>query len=217
MKTHRLGIVFLILFILGGIDGVKSQNNPDWCSWTGVTLNYKINRSLRFMSKTEVRTKDNFSDFERFFINAGIGYKVLPGWELRGVLAYHRRSSTSRGDFNAYRYHIGSEATWKKGYFRIQWRERFQHTFVLGDGEIMIRSRLKFDYNIPSTILAPYFMVEAFNDVESENVFKAERIRYTPGVKFKLTDNYSLSVFYCRQDDGDRKSNIGGVEFFVNL
>lgn len=28
---------------------------------------------------------------------------------------------------------------------------------------------------------------------------------------------YSLSVFYCRQDDISRKTNIAGMEFIINL
>lgn len=74
-----------------------------------------------------------------------------------------------------------------------------------------------FDYNIPSTILSPYFSIEAFNDLENDDSFKAERIRYMPGLKINLSDMYSLSVFYCRQDDVSRKTNIAGVELIINL
>lgn len=214
MKTRSFWDILLFMFLLLNIDKACSQ---DWCSWTGVTVNHRITPIIRVMSKMEVRTKDNISDFERFFINAGLGYKILPKWELKGVLAYHRRSSISKGDFNAYRYHIGSEASWRKGSFRIQWRERFQHTFALGDGEMIVRFRLKFDYNFPSTIFSPYFAIETFNDIESNEFFKAGRIRYIPGMKLKLNSMYSMSVFYCLQDDRISKSNIAGVEFSIDL
>lgn len=219
MKTHRWGITLLVfcgLLMFGNIS-LTAQDRTDWSSWTSVVVNHKFNNSLRLMSKMQVRTRDNFSAFERFFVNTGLGYKVLPKWELKGVLAYHRRSSSSKGKFNAYRYHIGSEAAWKKGDFRIRWRERFQQTFAMGDVETIIRSRLMFDYNIPSTILAPYFSIETFNDLENDDFFKAGRIRYMPGLKINLSNMYSLSVFYCRQDDVSRKTNIAGVEFIVNL
>ena len=219
MKTHRLGItllVFCVLLMFGNIS-LTAQDRTDWSSWTSVVVNHKFNNSLRLMSKVQVRTRDNFSAFERFFVNAGLGYKVLPKWELKAVFAYHRRSSAFKGKYNAYRYHIGSEATWKKGDFRIRWRERFQQTFAFGDVENIIRSRLMFDYNIPSTILAPYFSIETFNDLENDDSFKAERIRYMPGLKINLSEMYSLSVFYCRQDDVSRKTNIAGVEFIINL
>lgn len=217
METHKLCVIWVLLSILFFVDEVRSQEKSDWCSWTGVTVNYKINDRMRLMSKTEVRSKDNISDFERFFINGGVGYKVLPKWELRGVLAYHRRSSSSKGDYNAYRYHIGSEASWKYGDFKIQWRERFQHTYLLEENELLIRSRLKFDYYIPSSMLAPYFSVETFNNIRNGSFFNADRVRYTPGMRVKLSETYSVSAFYCRQDDGAKKSNIAGVEFFINL
>lgn len=219
MKTHGWGIVMLVFcgFLTLGNTRLMAQDVTDWSSWTSVVVNHKFNSSLRLMSKMQVRSKDNFSAFERFFVNAGLGYKVLPKWELKAVFAYHRRSSASKGKYNAYRYHLGSEATWKKGDFRIRWRERFQQTFALGDVENIIRSRLMFDYNIPSTILSPYFSIEAFNDLENDDSFKAERIRYMPGLKINLSDMYSLSVFYCRQDDVSRKTNIAGVEFIINL
>ena len=219
MKTHRSGILLLVicgLLALGNFP-LMAQDGADWSSWTSVVVNHKFNKNLRLMSKVQVRSRDNFSAFERFFINAGLGYKVLPKWELKGVFAYHRRNSASKGNFNAYRYHLGSEAFWKKGDFRIRWRERFQHTFALGDDEMIIRSRLMFDYNIPSTILVPYFSIETFNDLENNDAFKAERIRYMPGLRMNLTDMYSLSVFYCRQDDISTKTNIAGVEFIINL
>lgn len=219
MKTHRLGILLVVFcgLLAFGNFPLMAQEGADWSSWTSVTVNHKFNKSLRIMSKAQVRTRDNFGAFERFFINAGLGYKVLPNWELKGVLAYHRRSSASKGSFNAYRYHLGSEAAWKKGNFRIRWRERFQQTFALGDDEMIIRSRLMFDYSIPSTILVPYFSVETFNDLGNNDFFKAERIRYMPGLRVNLTDMYSLSIFYCRQDDISRKTNIAGVEFIINL
>lgn len=219
MRTHRLGILLLVFcgFVALEHFPLMAQEGADWSSWTSVTVNHKFNKSLRIMSKAQVRTRDNFGAFERFFINAGLGYKVLPNWELKGVLAYHRRSSASKGNFNAYRYHLGSEAAWKKCNFRIRWRERFQQTFALGDDEMIIRSRLMFDYSIPSTILVPYFSVETFNDLGNNDFFKAERIRYMPGLRVNLTDMYSLSIFYCRQDDISRKTNIAGVEFIINL
>lgn len=219
MRTHRLGILLLVFcgFIVLEYFPLMAQGRADWSSWTSVTVNHKFNNRLRIMSKAQIRTRDNFGAFERFFINTGLGYKVLPNWELKGVLAYHLRSSASKGSFNAYRYHLGSEAAWKKGNFRIRWRERFQQTFALGDDEMIIRSRLMFDYSIPSTILVPYFSVETFNDLENNDFFKAERIRYMPGLRVNLTDMYSLSVFYCRQDDISRKTNIAGVEFIINL
>lgn len=215
MRTRVLCCICFSLFLLFA-NYALAQDGHDWCSWTGVALNYRISPDLRIMSKAQVRTKDDFSKFERFFINSGVGYKVLPRLELRAVVAYHRRSS-SKGEFNAYRYHLGSEASWKRGGFRFQWRERFQHTFALNDDEMMIRSRLKFDYTVPATIFTPYFSVETFNDIESDDFFDANRIRYIPGLKMKLTDMYFMSVFYCRQDDGTKKSNIAGVEFFINL
>ena len=219
MRTHRLGILLLVFcgFIALEHFPLMAQEAADWSSWTSVTVNHKFNKSLRIMSKAQVRTRDNFGAFERFFINAGLGYKVLPNWELKGVLAYHRRRSASKGSFNAYRYHLGSEAAWKKGDFRIRWRERFQQTFALGDDEMIIRSRLMFDYNIPSTILVPYFSIETFNDIENSSFFKAGRIRYMPGLRMIFTDMYTLSAFYCRQDDISRKTNIAGVEFIINL
>ena len=219
MRTHRLGKFFLVFcwLLALGYFPLKAQDGVDWSSWTSVVVNHKFNNSLRVMSKAQVRSRDNFSAFERFFINAGLGYKVLPNWEVKCVLAYHRRSSVSKGSFNAYRYHLGSEAFWRKGDFRIRWRERFQHTFAFGDGEMIVRSRLMFDYNIPSTILVPYFSIETFNDLEDNDFFKAERIRYMPGLRINLTNMYSLSVFYCRQDDVITKTNIAGVEFIINL
>ena len=219
MKTHRLGVILLVFcgFLIFENTRLMAQDFTDWSSWTSVVVNHKFNPSLRVMSKVQVRTRDDFGAFERFVVNAGLGYKVLPKWELKGVFAYHRRNSASKGEFNAYRYHIGSEATWKKGDFRIRWRERFQQTFALGDAETIIRLRLMFDYNIPSTILALYFSIETFNELENNDFFRAERIRYMPGLKINLSDMYSLSVFYCRQDDISRKTNIAGMEFIINL
>ena len=99
MKTHGWGIVMLVFcgFLTLGNTRLMAQDVTDWSSWTSVVVNHKFNSSLRLMSKMQLRSKDNFSAFERFFVNSGLGYKVLPRWELKAVLAYHRRSSASKG------------------------------------------------------------------------------------------------------------------------
>ena len=97
MKTHRSGILLLVFCGLLALVNFPliAQERADWSSWTSVVVNHKFNKNLRLMSKVQVRSRDNFSAFERFFINAGLGYKVLPKWELNGVFDYHRRSSAS--------------------------------------------------------------------------------------------------------------------------
>lgn len=88
MKTHRLGVILLVFcgFLIFENTRLMAQDFTDWSSWTSVVVNHKFNPSLRVMSKVQVRTRDDFGAFERFFVNAGLGYKVLPKWELKGVL-----------------------------------------------------------------------------------------------------------------------------------
>lgn len=213
MRTHRLRVLFLIVFLSVGFCNVclSAQDEIDWRSWTSVNVNYKLSGMLRLRSRLEYRLKDNLSSTDRWNANIGLHYAVLPYLEVKGSYELHRRL-LNKGEWKfRHRFNVGAQASWKFGDFKFSWRERFQETVQVNDAESILRSRTKFDYNIPRTRLQPYFSTELFQRLDSgfPHVFM---IRYRPGLKIGITDRCAVVAFYCRQYERIRKVNIAGLD-----
>lgn len=196
---------------------VLSQEMTDWRSWTSIGINYGINDRLSLRSKVEYRTKYDFQESDRWHINAGLKYKLLPFLEIKGAYEIHYRKQNSDIWRIRHRYNMGAQAVWKKGNLILAWRERFQQTIQDGQAESILRSRVKMDYKIKGTILQPYFSVESFQLLDNGTFPDVFRIRYMPGMRFSFSEKYYLLAFYCRQQEESRYNNILGLEMNMNF
>lgn len=219
MEAHRLRMLLaiLILLVCFGKVGLSAQETVDWRSWTSAVVNYRITKSLLVRTKLEYRLKDDISKSDRWSLNAGLNYNILPFLEIKGAYEFHHRKLGDDLWKFRHRYYLGAQASWKFCDFKLSWRERFQQTIQDGDVESMLRSRIKLDYGIPGTCLQPHFSIETFLCLNDGTFPKVCRIRYRPGVKIGFSKRYALIVFYCRQYEKLRKSNIAGMEMDFNF
>ncbi len=101
--------------------------------------------------------------------------------------------------------------------FQYQWlkialRERFQQTFDRGDSKARLRSRLKLAYAPEKGIVSPYFSIEIYQSLDDAPFWRADRMRYRPGVEIALAKRWVLDVFYCYQYESPKGKHIAGVE-----
>ena len=91
-------------------------------------------------------------------------------------------------------------------------KERFQQTFDRGDSETRLRSRLKLSYAPTKGIVSPYFSVEIYQSLDDTSFWRADRMRYRPGVEIALAKRWSLDAFYCYQYASSQGRHIAGIE-----
>lgn len=211
LKTVLISQILLIP------DYVYSQKATDWNSWTSFGVNYNMTQSFRIRTKLEYRRKDNFSSHDRWSFNAGTGYKFNKYIELKGAYEIHHSYNKSGSWSFRHRYNLGAQGFYSIGNMKFSWRERFQQTFDGGKSEKLIRSRIKMDYMLWSTLIVPQFSIEFFQILDNGEFPEIFRTRYMPGVKFNISKQYSVLCFYCRQQQVFRDKNILGIDFTLNL
>ena len=61
-------------------------------------------------------------------------------------------------------------------------------------------------------IVSPYFSVEIYQSLDDASFWRADRMRYRPGVEIDLAKRWSLDAFYCYQYGPSRGKHIAGIE-----
>ena len=57
-----------------------------------------------------------------------------------------------------------------------------------------------------------YFSVEIYQSLEDVSFWRADRMRYRPGVEIALAKRWSLDAFYCYQYASSQGRHIAGIE-----
>jgi hypothetical protein len=83
-----------ILLLLLLISGKMLGQETDIRSWTGVSLEKKLNKHISLNANLQVRTTDNFTAVGSYVGEFGLGYKLNKHWE---VSAYYRFSKSKNG------------------------------------------------------------------------------------------------------------------------
>lgn len=203
--------VWLFVLLVGMASTVWAQSD-DFTTWTKFKVNHKIDSRFSVSGDLELRTKEDMSRIDRWglsvggvyraysFLNLGVGYETHcwnPGdsdWKLR------------------HRYHISVVASFRYQWLQVSLRESFQQTFDRGDSETRLRSRLKLAYAPTKGIVSPYFSVEIYQSLDDASFWRADRMRYRPGVEIDLAKRWSLDAFYCYQYGPSRGKHIAGIE-----
>lgn len=207
-------LLFLISIFM--VSSMQAQDD-NLATHTRFKVNHKFTSKFAMSADAEIRTTDALKKFDRWGIGIGASYKLLSF--LRAELGYefhHRYRDDNNWDARN-RYHLGVtlSARWRQFSFAL--RERFQQTFNNGDIENRFRSRFKIAYDIKDFFMTPYFSTEIYQAIGDAAFWRAERMRYRPGVLMQFNKKWSVDLYYCYQHETDRVRNIVGVECSYNF
>lgn len=213
MKNYLEYKVYVLLVALLAVSHVSVQaQDKDFTSWTNLGVEYKLKSDFALTGGVEWRTKDDFGKTDRWGMNVGGNYTVLPFLKLGAGYEVHYRNRGDQGWKFRHRYSFDGTLSTRLQNIKLSLRERFQHTIDGGNDEFRFRSRMKAGYAIPKCILEPYVSVEMYNGMNRGDHFGVKRMRYRGGVEVPLSERWSADVFYCRQWESDKQKNIVGVE-----
>ena len=193
--------LFVLLF---GMSFPAWAQSDDFTTWTKFKVNHKID--------LELRMKDDVSRLDRWGLTVGGSYRPCSFLNLGvGYETHLRNLGDSEWKFR-HRYHISATANFRYQWLKVSLRERFQQTFDRGDSETRLRSRLKLSYAPTKGIVSPYFSVEIYQSLDDTSFWRANRMRYRPGVEIALAKRWSLDAFYCYQYASSQGRHIAGIE-----
>ena len=186
--------------------------SDDFNTWTKFKVNYKIDSRFSVSGDLELRMKDDVSRLDRWGLTVGGSYRPCSFLNLGVGYETHLRNLGDSDWKLRHRYHISATATFRYQWLKVSLRERFQQTFDRGDSETRLRSRLKLSYAPTKGIVSPYFSVEIYQSLDDTSFWRADRMRYRPGVEIALAKRWSLDAFYCYQYASSQGRHIVGIE-----
>lgn len=205
-----------IAFIVGMASTVFAQND-DFTTRTKVKVNYKIDTRFSVSGDLELRTKENASTIDRWGLSVGGDYTVNSFLKLGlGYETHYRNLGKLDWKFR-HRYHVGATASFRYQWLKIALREKFQQTFDRGDSKTRLRSRLKLSYAPAKEIVSPYFSVEIYQSLDDAPFWRADRMRYRPGIEIDLAKRWLLDTYYCYQYEAGKGRHIAGVEVIYSF
>ena len=203
--------IWLLMLLLGVVSSVYAQDD-DFTTWTKFKISHKIDSRFSVSGDVELRTKDDMNKWDRWGLTVGGDYRAYSFLKLGVAYETHLRDLGNSGWKFRHRYHITATASFRYQWLKVAVRERFQQTFDRGNSETRLRSRLKLSYAPTKGIVSPYFSVEIYQSLDDVSFWRADRMRYRPGVEIALAKRWSLDAFYCYQYASSQGRHIAGIE-----
>ena len=201
--------LFVLLF---GMSFPAWAQSDDFTTWTKFKVNHKIDSRFSVSGDLELRMKDDVSRLDRWGLTVGGSYRPCSFLNLGVGYETHLRNLGDSDWKLRHRYHISATANFRYQWLKVSLRERFQQTYDRGDSETRLRSRLKLSYAPTKGIVSPYFSVEIYQSLDDTSFWRADRMRYRPGVEIALAKRWSLDAFYCYQYASSQGRHIVGIE-----
>ena len=201
--------LFVLLF---GMSFPAWAQSDDFNTWTKFKVNHKIDSRFSVSGDLELRMKDDVSRLDRWGLTVGGSYRPCSFLNLGVGYETHLRNLGDSDWKLRHRYHISATANFRYQWLKVSLRERFQQTFDRGDSETRLRSRLKLSYAPTKGIVSPSFSVEIYQSLDDTSFWRADRMRYRPGVEIALAKRLSLDAFYCYQYASAQGRHIAGIE-----
>ena len=183
----------------------------DNINWSSIQLQTKFSERLTFNVKPIIRLNEDISNFQNASIDIFANYKLGKGWSTQ---------LTSRTWFipdQKIRQFIWPDLAYgiSKGLLKIDNRVRYHLALDINDRKDpdFIRYSLRFMYNKGN--VKPFFGIEPW--FRLNGVDQWQRIRYMPGVNWTLSDKYSLSFIYWKQESINLKPKESTNIWLLNL
>ena len=203
---------WLLFVLLLGISLSAWAQSDDFNTWTKFKVNHKIDSRFSVSGDLELRMKDDVSKLDRWGLTVGGSYRPYSFLNLGVGYETHLRNLGDSDWKFRHRYHITATVSFRYQWLKVAVRERFQQTFDRGNSETRLRSRLKLSYAPTKGIVSPYFSVEIYQSLDDVSFWRADRMRYRPGVEIALAKRWSLDAFYCYQYASAQGRHIAGIE-----
>lgn len=203
---------WLLFVLLFGISFSAWAQSDDFNTWTKFKVNHKIDSRFSVSGDLELRMKDDVSKLDRWGLTVGGSYRPYSFLNLGVGYETHLRNLGDSDWKFRHRYHITATVSFRYQWLKVAVRERFQQTFDRGNSETRLRSRLKLSYAPTKGIVSPYFSVEIYQSLDDVSFWRADRMRYRPGVEIALAKRWSLDAFYCYQYASSQGRHIVGIE-----
>ena len=192
MKTKRYYLLTLV-FSLVSLLTVSAQEVKvvrDLQLWTGAAVEKSFGKEWTLSLGEEIRFKQNISEINNYFTEAGLRYRISKNFALEGGYRYTRDRKSDNSYETLTRYNLDLRFKGRLDFIDIYYRLRYQKEvegFNLFGQEIgyekYVRNRIRIIYSDFKKI-KPYVSAEVFQLFQLGRLAEFDYIRVQGGVKF---------------------------------
>ncbi len=208
---RRAYLIKRILFLVFLCHSTLFFGQNDHINWNSFQIQKKLSEKTTVNVKPTFRFNKDISNFQNMSIDVFASYKLGKGWKTQ---------LTSRTWFipnQKPRQFIWPEISYafSKGIIKIDNRLRYHLALDINDREDpdFLRWRIRFIYSKGK--VKPFLAFEPW--LRLNQIKKLQRIRYVPGVNWKLNDTYSISFTYWKQESLNIKPKKSTNIWLLNL
>jgi hypothetical protein len=187
----RLLILTIILLCALPLTGQETKVVRDLQLWTGVALEKKVGKDWTFSLAEEIRFKQDISEINNYFTDAGVRYRINKNFALEAGYRYTRDRKSDGTYETLTRYNLDLRFKGQLDYISIHYRLRYQKEVegfnLLDQGvdyEKYVRNRIRIRYD-DFKKFKPYVSAEIFQLFSPNHTPEFEYVRVQGGVKYE--------------------------------
>lgn len=224
MMIRRAVYIILCLLMPAALFGQKT----DFGIWYEVKAEKKIIDNLRFDLEASIRTDQDASRIDKFYIEPGLRYKFN---DYLAAGLYYRLIEQKENDGSYHPRHRwfmqvrGTAPSLYRFTFATRYRIQQQFKTYIKDPDDEVpgwyhRLRFELDYDIKGIPLKPYINVEMHSQLFNANEYTIDKWRSMIGAEYRLNKRHTFGLEYIYNDSRVTKPaymNIIGVTYSIKL
>jgi len=218
----RTFFIFLFAFILQ--QTIKGQNS-DFGIWYGINAEHSLSKKIEFDISAMLRTNNNASMFEQFFLEGGVSYKFNKHLTISGAYRFTEKVEYTSVRYPRHKLFADVKGSLPAGNFTFSSRLRLQYekkTFITEEADKVPayqgRIKLKAVYKIPAFFVNPYLYVESFSPLFQSSDRVIDKCRFSAGFEVRIAAKHSFETEYIYQlDNNSQKSYMNILSLNYNI
>jgi hypothetical protein len=212
IKNLLSALILIVLSITG------YSQNKDFGIWYGGNVSHEFLKNTEIDLGACLRTNQNASHTDQFYIDGGIGYKFNKYIAISGNYRWILKDEKNIGYFNRYRFYGDLKLSYPVNNFKLSTRFRLQSQYKqyaekaedkLPDYYCRIKAGIY--YNWPFSPFNPYISAEWFYPLNHDAVNFADQKRFAGGIQYKINKKHALEAEFIFQREYLPKRTDSGI------
>jgi hypothetical protein len=202
IKRYFSAIPLLLLF------SSAFAQNTDFGIWYGASLKHEIVKNLDIEASGMLRTFENASKTDQWFLEIGTGYKLNDYLSIAGSYRFIRKLEDDLQLHLQHKIFVDVKGTLKLSDIsftaRLRYQVRYSTYFEYIDDKIpdqTLRLKFKGTYKTSSSPVNPYLYFESFIPLNKEPERFVGKNRIAAGAELKIIKGHSVEAEYIFERD----------------
>jgi hypothetical protein len=203
LYNHITSRLVLFIFIITFHHNPGFAQTEDFQLWSGINLDISITKKISFKIEEEIRLKNNVTEVDMYFTDAGISYDFWKNFTLAGNYRYTRKNEPEGIYSNMHKYYIDLEYDNNIGRFEYSFRTRYQSRYKnIKSSELGFRpekhsrNKISLAYDIYRSPLKPEIWCEIYYQLNNPYGNGLDKIRVAPGLNYSINRANRIKIYY---------------------